>query len=93
MISFLFMMTVRALVTDAGEVVVVSQFLQSQLCRQLGVEVADPRLGQRGDLLGGGDGQVLAGEGDHTVRLTLGPRYTPHPYVSISASQISNPLM
>ena len=70
MVSFLFMMTVRALVTDAGEVVVVSQFLQSQLCRQLGVEVADPRLGQRGDLLGGGDGQVLAGEGDHTVRLT-----------------------
>ena len=61
MISFLFVMTVRALVTDAGEVVVVSQFLQSQLCRQLRVEVADPRLAQRGDLLGGGDGSRMAG--------------------------------
>ena len=64
------MLTMRALGTETAEVVIIQQLLLSEMCWELGVEVADPRLAQRGDLLGGGDGQVLAGEGDHTVRLT-----------------------
>ena len=47
-----------------------TEFLLPELCRQFRVEVTDPRLAQRGDLLDGGHGEALACEGDHTVRLT-----------------------
>ena len=56
--------------TETAEVVVIQQFLLSEMCWQFRVEVADPGLAQAGDLLQRVDRQPVAGEGDDTVRLT-----------------------
>ena len=56
------MLTMRALGTETAEVVIIQQFLLSEMCWQFRVEVADPGLTQAGDLLQRVDRQPVAGE-------------------------------
>ena len=64
------MLTMRALGTETAEVIIIQQFLLSEMCWELRVEVADPGLAQAGDLLQREDRQPVAREGDDTVGLT-----------------------